>query len=97
MSLYDAFGWEPPKFAHVGLLVDSNRQKLSKRNMDIGIDSYRRDGTLPSALLNFSALLGWNPRSTPDKGVMGLDEMVKTVSGYETSVEPAWSIDYSLN
>ncbi|KJR89906.1 glutamyl-tRNA synthetase [Sporothrix schenckii 1099-18] len=76
-SLYDAFGWEAPKFAHVGLLVDSHRQKLSKRNMDIGIDSYRRDGVPPEALLNFSALLGWNPTKSPNKGVMSLDDMVK--------------------
>ncbi|CAK7205731.1 Glutamate--tRNA ligase mitochondrial [Sporothrix eucalyptigena] len=78
VSLYDAFGWEPPKFAHVGLLVDTNRQKLSKRNMDIGIDSYRRDGILPPALLNFSALLGWSPGALPNKGVMDLDDIVNS-------------------
>lgn len=75
VSLYDAFGWEAPQFAHVGLLVDTNRQKLSKRNMDIGIDSYQRDAIPPPALLNFAALLGWNPGNVPNKGVMTLEDM----------------------
>ncbi|EPE04274.1 glutamyl-trna synthetase [Ophiostoma piceae UAMH 11346] len=75
VSLYDAFGWQAPQFAHVGLLVDTNRQKLSKRNMDIGIDSYQRDAIPPPALLNFAALLGWNPGSLSNKGVMTLDDM----------------------
>ncbi len=61
------FGWEPPMFAHVGLLVDSNRQKLSKRTMGATIRSYRDGHILPSALLNFTALLGWNPGNDPNK------------------------------
>ncbi|TPX09454.1 uncharacterized protein E0L32_009342 [Thyridium curvatum] len=80
VELYNAFGWKPPKFVHVGLLVDANRQKLSKRNMDIGIDSYRDAHILPPALLNFAALLGWSPSNPPRKGVMTLDEMVENFS-----------------
>ena len=48
--------------------------------MDIGIDSYRLNGIPPPALLNFSALLGWNPGALPNKGVMDLEDMVKNVS-----------------
>ncbi|OAA60516.1 Glutamyl/glutaminyl-tRNA synthetase, class Ib [Niveomyces insectorum RCEF 264] len=80
VGLYDAFGWTPPKFAHVGLLVDSKRQKLSKRNMDIGIDSYRQDGVPPPALLNFAALLGWNPGTISTKGALTLDDLVDNFS-----------------
>lgn len=83
VELYNAFGWKPPKFVHVGLLVDANRQKLSKRNMDIGIDSYRDAHILPPALLNFAALLGWSPSNPPRKGVMTLDEMVENVSNFD--------------
>lgn len=48
--------------------------------MDIGIDSYMRDGIPPGALLNFSALLGWSPAHSSNKGVMSLDDMVNNVS-----------------
>lgn len=84
VELYNALGWEPPKFAHVGLLVDKERHKLSKRDLaNIGISAYRDQGTLPPALLNFSALLGWNPNSTGKsnkQGFMSLEEMVDNFS-----------------
>lgn len=85
VELYNAFGWQPPNFAHVGLLVDPQRQKLSKRMMsNIGISVYRSNNIIPEALLNFSALLGWDPnlqRNThlDKKGVMTLDEMKQNV------------------
>ncbi|PGH04415.1 glutamate-tRNA ligase [Polytolypa hystricis UAMH7299] len=60
VALYKAFQWQPPKFGHVTLLVDENGQKLSKRNADIDIASYRNQGVLPDTLVNFSALLGWS-------------------------------------
>ena len=58
--MYNAFGWEPPAFAHVGLLQNDDRQKLSKRNMDLDIGSLRENGIFPEALVNFVALLGWS-------------------------------------
>ncbi|KAG8161858.1 hypothetical protein KVR01_008845 [Diaporthe batatas] len=81
IELYNAFGWQPPSFAHVGLLVDHQRQKLSKRDIDnIGISVFRDTNILPEALLNFSVLLGWDPnlqnRPHLDKrGRMTLEEM----------------------
>jgi len=79
--LYQAFGWAPPAFAHVGLLVNEHKQKLSKRNSDIGIDSFQANGTYPPALLNFAVLLGWNLRQATSKTqVMTLLEMAKLVS-----------------
>ncbi|KAF3770293.1 hypothetical protein M406DRAFT_246886, partial [Cryphonectria parasitica EP155] len=74
VELYNAFGWQPPNFAHVGLLVDSQRQKLSKRDMDnIGINVYRANKIIPEALLNYSALLGWDPnlRNNPHLNKQG--------------------------
>lgn len=47
--------------------------------MDIGIDTYKKTGIPPPALLNFAALLGWNPNALQNKGVMTLDEMVAEV------------------
>ncbi|KAI0022092.1 hypothetical protein F4780DRAFT_778103 [Xylariomycetidae sp. FL0641] len=78
VALYDAFGWHPPQFAHVGLLVDKNKQKLSKRHGDIDIASWRAKGMLPIALLNYVLLLGWSP-GKGQKGqsdVMDMDEMI---------------------
>ena len=60
LILYNAFGWRPPAFAHVGLLQDDNRQKLSKRNLDLDMHTYKNDGIFPEALLNHVALLGWS-------------------------------------
>lgn len=60
VEMYNAFGWEVPKFAHVGLLQDGDRQKLSKRNLDIDIQSLKRQGIFPESLINHVALLGWS-------------------------------------
>ncbi|KAL2260275.1 hypothetical protein VTK26DRAFT_5746 [Humicola hyalothermophila] len=79
VELYNALGWEPPKFAHVGLLVDAKRQKLSKRDDSANLAWYKDNLILPSALLNFTALLGWRGRG-PQGEVMTLQEMVDNFS-----------------
>ncbi|MFA5935298.1 MAG: glutamate--tRNA ligase [Patescibacteria group bacterium] len=61
LFIYEAFGWKPPKFAHLPLLLNSDRSKLSKRQGDVAVEDYLKKGYLPEALLNFVALLGWNP------------------------------------
>ena len=58
--LYDLFGWEKPEFAHMPLLRNADRSKLSKRKNDVSILSYREQGFLPEALLNFLMLMGWS-------------------------------------
>ncbi|MBN1385216.1 MAG: glutamate--tRNA ligase [Elusimicrobia bacterium] len=58
--LYRYFGWEPPKFAHLPLLLNPDKSKLSKRQGDVAVEDYREKGYLPSALLNYIALLGWS-------------------------------------
>ena len=73
VALYDALGWQPPVFAHVPLLVDQNRQKLSKRNFDSDIASFKHSGVFPEALTNFAALLGWSHQQTND--VMDLKQL----------------------
>lgn len=75
LAMYQAFGWQPPNFAHVGLLVDINGNKLSKRNMDIDVSAYRK--YLPEAVNNFVALLGWSHRNRSD--VMTMEELIKNV------------------
>jgi glutamyl-tRNA synthetase len=74
--LYRAFGWELPTFVHLPLLrnPDANKTKISKRKMDTSVESYREQGILPEALLNFLGTMGW---SMPDgRELFSLDEMV---------------------
>lgn len=60
LELYRVFGWQPPAFAHVALLQDNSRQKLSKRDLATNLEVMKNSGVLPEALLNFLALLGWS-------------------------------------
>ena len=60
--IWQALGYgAPPVYAHLPLLVNAKRQKLSKRRDDVSLDSYRRAGYLPEAMVNYLALLGWGP------------------------------------
>ena len=63
LQLYKALGWEPPQMAHLPLLLNPDRSKLSKRQGDVAVEDYMAKGYLPEALVNFVALLGWNPGS----------------------------------
>ncbi len=61
--LYRNFGWEPPKFAHMPLMRNVDKSKVSKRKNNTSLKWYREQGFLPEALVNFLALMGW---SMPD-------------------------------
>lgn len=76
--LYRAFGWEPPIFAHLPLLLNPDRSKLSKRQGDVAVEEYRAKGYLPEALVNFVALLGWNPGT--EQEVFSLQELIEQFS-----------------
>ena len=73
--LYQMFGWDVPEFAHMPLLRNPDKSKLSKRKNDVSIMSYQEKGYLPEALLNFLMLLGW---SHPEKKeIISLEEFVQ--------------------
>ncbi len=76
--LYQAFGWEKPQFAHLPLLLNEDRSKLSKRQGDVAVEDYRAKGILPQALLNFVALLGWNRGD--DQEIFSLEELIRDFS-----------------
>ncbi|KAM5444497.1 Glutamate--tRNA ligase mitochondrial [Microsporum audouinii] len=77
VALYNAFGWTPPQFGHVPLLVDMNGQKLSKRNADIDISFFKdQQGIFSETLANFAALLGWSHTRKSD--VFSLKELEET-------------------
>lgn len=75
--LYEAFGWEIPHFAHLPLLLNPDRSKLSKRQGDVAVEDYLAKGYVPEALLNFVALLGWNPGEGKTQEIFSLDELVE--------------------
>ncbi len=59
--LYQYFGWSVPQMAHLPLLLNPDRSKLSKRQGDVAVEDYRTKGYLKEAMVNFIAFLGWNP------------------------------------
>jgi len=91
--MYEAFGWEPPSFAHLPLLLKpTGKGKLSKRDGDkMGFPvfplhwpygeqarGYREDGYFPEAFVNMLALLGWNPGT--EKEIFSMDELIEEFS-----------------
>ena len=76
--LYECFGWEKPVFAHLPLLLNADKSKLSKRQGDVAVGDYIKKGYLPEALINFVAFLGWNPGD--DREIFSLAELAKEFS-----------------
>lgn len=76
-QLYQAFGWEAPKFAHLPLLLNPDRSKLSKRQGDVAVEDYLSKGYTKEALINFVALLGWNPGQGSTQEIFSMDELVE--------------------
>lgn len=74
--LYQAFGWEPPKFAHLPLLLNPDRSKLSKRQGDVAVEDYIKKGYLKEALINFVAMLGWNPGEGSTQEIFTMEELI---------------------
>ncbi|NQT24206.1 glutamate--tRNA ligase [candidate division KSB1 bacterium] len=61
--IYQAFGWTPPQFAHIPMILGPDRQRLSKRHGATSVDQYREQGYLSDALVNFLSLLSWSSES----------------------------------
>ena len=76
--LYRYFGWQAPQFAHLPLLLNPDKSKLSKRQGDVAVEDYRTRGFFPEALVNFVALLGWNPGD--EREIFSLAELEKEFS-----------------
>lgn len=78
LLMIQALGWKPPKYAHLPLIFGSDGTPLSKRHGAVAVSEYRRQGYLPQALLNYLALLGWNPGTQQE--IFQLPELVKQFS-----------------
>lgn len=67
LALIEALGFSPPQYAHLPLMLDARRAKLSKRAGVTAVDEYEKLGYLPEALINFLALIGWHPKGNEEK------------------------------
>lgn len=73
VALFRALGAPPPQFAHLGMILGTDRKKLSKRHGAAAVEEWRDEGILPEALFNFLALLGWAPGG--DREILTREEM----------------------
>lgn len=89
LMIYEAFGWEPPIFGHMTLIVGENHKKLSKRDETViqFIEQYDDLGYLPEALFNFIALLGWSP--TGEEEFFTKEELISIFDANRLSKSPA--------
>ena len=74
--IQEALGIEPPVYAHIPLILASDRSKMSKRHGAVSLFEYKSEGYLPEALINYFALLGWNPGN--DREIFSIEELVET-------------------
>lgn len=79
LALYNAFGWQPPQFAHLSTILGGDRARLSKRHGATSLESFRALGILPEALRNYLTLLGWSPADGKTE-IMSTDQMIRQFS-----------------
>lgn len=72
--LYRAFGWDPPEFGHLPMMLSPKGDKLSKRNADVSVQDYERRGYTPMGVLNYIVRFGW---SFGDQEIFSRDELIR--------------------
>lgn len=89
MMVYEAFGWEIPRFGHMTIIVNEQKKKLSKRDHSIVqfIGQYREMGYLPEALFNFITLLGWSPSINEE--ILTKEQIIELFESKRLSKAPA--------
>lgn len=85
--LFEMFGFKPPVYAHLPVILSPEKGKLSKRDGATTILAYRQMGYLPEALINFMALLGWNPKTNDE--LFSLEQLVEKFSSENINKSPA--------
>lgn len=75
IQLYKSFGWDAPETAHLPLLLNPDKSKLSKRQGDVAVEDYIEKGYLREAIINFVVLLGWNPGKGSTQEIFSLAEL----------------------
>lgn len=89
LMIYEYFGWEAPQYAHLTLIVNENRKKLSKRDESIiqFVSQYKELGYLPEAMFNFFALLGWSPEG--EEEIFTKEELIRIFDVSRLSKSPS--------
>ncbi|MCR5009250.1 MAG: glutamate--tRNA ligase, partial [Oribacterium sp.] len=85
--LYDAYGWEIPKYVHCPLITDENHKKLSKRSGHSSFEDLIDQGFVAEAVVNFVALLGWSPDDNDE--IMSLQDLIRKFDYTRISKSPA--------
>jgi len=92
LLIYAAFGWTPPKFGHMPMILGPDRKRLSKRHGATSVDEFAKMGILPVAMVNYLALLGWSIGAAGDE-VLDTAALVKKFSLKKVNSSPA-AFDY---
>lgn len=89
LQIYEYFGWEPPQFGHMTIIVNPNGKKLSKRDHDIlqFMEQYRNLGYVPEAIFNFLFLLGWTSENNEE--IFNKEEAIKAFDPSRLSSSPS--------
>ncbi|MFA6296803.1 MAG: glutamate--tRNA ligase [Patescibacteria group bacterium] len=77
IQLYNNFDWQVPFFAHLPLLLNPDRTKLSKRQGDVSVEDYIKKGYLRDSIINFVAFLGWNPGQGSEEEFFNLNQLIQ--------------------
>lgn len=85
--IYRALGEEPPRYAHIPLILAPDKSKLSKRHGAVSVGAFREEGYLPEAMVNYLALLGWSPGT--DEELFTRDELVRAFDLDGVQASPA--------
>ena len=75
IELYRALGAEPPRFAHIPLILNKDGSKMSKRDVGASLGAYMEEGYLPEAVRNYLCLLGWSPKDNREK--ISIEEVIR--------------------
>lgn len=85
--LYEAFGWDVPKYVHLPLITDEEHKKLSKRSGHSSYEELVEQGFLPEAIVNYIALLGWSPED--NREIFTLDELTENFDYHKINKSPS--------
>lgn len=85
--LYEAFGWESPKYVHLPLITDEDHKKLSKRSGHSSYEDLIEQGFLSEAIVNYIALLGWSPEDNTE--IFSLEELIKNFDYHKVNKSPS--------
>ena len=87
LMIYEAFSWPQPLFAHLSIILGEDGKKLSKRQGAVSCNEYRNQGFLSPALLNFLALMGWNPKT--EQEIFSMESLINNFSLEGLNASPA--------